>query len=373
VDEAENIFAPEVLQVEKPNFSSSESKPYDTPLPSVLNPFPAVQRESQKQENALSYAPVQISSGGNFSTYNDLMQSASLEKELLQAGYLPREKIFVRKESQEEEFSEARSGDSLPAFIKASNKLGQTVYIMVDGKGYVVARQGDLTLIQSKNASVLPYSLKIGVMECAGLDVCGVAFECDDEICTLIRDEGDTTVPRETTFTLAQKRAPAAIVDQDHVAYPIVRLSEIRADPAAALANTMASASRIRRAAAQNCVSELTALKCAIEELTLAYNRFIQTRDDFDEKICRSLLELEEINRSKFSAEPTTERGRENLRKVRYNLRKRYEFSDALLRACRKASGRVGQIRRNANELNLLSEYCLKEFSGVEFVLEETA
>ena len=114
-------------------------------------------------------APSDIMNGSfEVRNYQGVITHASLENELLNAGYVPLSKIVVRTEG----------GDKRTQYIKAMNKNGQKVFIMVDVHGYTTARSTDLTLIESHNVSVVPYSLKTGAYNCASKDVCGVAFEC---------------------------------------------------------------------------------------------------------------------------------------------------------------------------------------------------
>jgi hypothetical protein len=292
-----------------------------------------------------------------FDGHDQLMDRASLDQELLRSGYTPRGHVFVKP---------LRGPSKVgPEFIKTSNKLGQTVYIMLD-----LNCAGDvsgLRLAEVANPSIISFSTKAGVLESAGHYVTGVAIECGGGLCVLSRDPETLTLVEKNFMPVDFKTQSEEYVGS----YPIVKLSELRADPRQTLANTMVAARRIRKIAAQNCVEELSALKSAIEELTRSYNNFVKVRDTYDKEICNSLLELETIEKG-YVSEPTSEQGKANLRTLRYNLYKRYEFSDTLLRVCRRASNRAGRLRAEAAEINLLSEYCNQEFSGVTRVLEET-
>jgi hypothetical protein len=108
--------------------------------------------------------------------YQGIVSNSSLENELLNAGYAPLSKIVIRTDG----------GDKRTQYIKAINKNGQKVFILIDVHGYTTARSTDLTLVESQSASIVPYSLKTGAFNCAGKDVCGVAFECGaDAVCVL--------------------------------------------------------------------------------------------------------------------------------------------------------------------------------------------
>jgi len=117
-----------------------------------------------------------------------------VQKELIDMGYVPISKIVINKE-----------GDMEAKYIKVLNKYCQPVYIELDTEGVLSVEKGTVSHIEMKTAMETPYDIRMEALECAGKDVCGVAFECEGGVCTLMKEEGFITAPRLITFIKSER------------------------------------------------------------------------------------------------------------------------------------------------------------------------
>lgn len=296
--------------------------------------------------------------------YQGLIANSSLERELLDAGYAPLSKIVIRTDS----------GDKRVQYIKAINKKGQKLFILIDGNGYTSARATDLTLIEAHNASIVPYSVKTGAYNCAGKDVCGVAFECgSDAVCVLSRGSQDLT-PKESNFVFVEQSVQAAAtleIEGTIMSYPVVRLSEIRANPQLVLANTDTVTRRLRNTAYAAGLQELAMTQQAIDRLNISFAEFNKMREDAAIKLNRTLTQLEQWNDIYMANPPATDDAKDRYRKLQFNLSQRNDGISTLLRSMKKASDARIDIDNITNKIAEITDFCRKEFSNVEYATSE--
>ena len=111
------------------------------------------------------------------------------EEELSKNDYIYLFKILTKNTKGEEN-----------VYIKCINKRGQYVYVLIDQDyNQNIVFNKDLEYLESQE-SFIPLSFKSGVLDCAELGVCGVAFDCTDSICVINFDE--KLKPVEKTFKI---------------------------------------------------------------------------------------------------------------------------------------------------------------------------
>lgn len=296
--------------------------------------------------------------------YQGIIQNASIENELLNAGYAPLSKIVVRTDA----------GQRRTQYIKAVNKKGQKVFILVDVPGYTTARSTDLTLIEAQTVNIVPYSLKTGAYECAGRDVCGVAFECgSDAVCVLTRGNQDLT-PKEANFVYVEQQGPAAATLESEgsiMTYPVIRLSEIRANPALVLQNTDTATRRLRNAAYQAAIQDLASSQQSIGRLNEAFLRFDTVRNNAAVKLARTLQQLEQWNEVYISNPPATDELKDRYRRLQANLVRRNDGISTLLRIMRRVADKRAEVDVITREINELTDLAEKEFANVEYAVAD--
>lgn len=296
--------------------------------------------------------------------YQGIIAKQSIENELVNAGYTPLSKIVVRSDD----------GDKRTQYIKAINKKGQRVFILIDGNGYTTARTSDLTLIEAHNASIVPYSLKTGAYNCINNDVSGVAFECGpDAVCVLIRGTKDLT-PKEANFIYVEQHAPAAAaidIDGSIMSYPVIRLSEIRANPGLVLINTDMVTRRLRNTAYTAELQDLAMMQQSIGKLNASFIRFNQMRECAAYKLNKTLTQLEQWNEIYMANPPLTDMDKDKYKQLQYNLAQRNEGITTLLRSMEKVAELHNDIDMITKDINEITDYCEKEFANVEYANTE--
>lgn len=292
--------------------------------------------------------------------YKEIITTSSIENELINDGYTPISKIVVK----------TSDGDKRTQYIKAINKLGQYVFINVDGTGYTSSKTTDLVLFESKNASIVPYSLKMGGYSSAGKDVYGVAFECGTEaICVVTRGQHDLT-PHEMTYTYVETSLPVLAFKDGIMSYPVIRLSEIRANPKMVLQNTDIVTSRLRESIYESELKDLEGMQHAIDALSDAFAKFNKKREEASMKIKKSLAECYEMNKT-YTDSIETDDDKTSYRILRSNLAQRNNGAADLLRYIKKVADKKNEINRIVIEINEITESCDKEFKNYEYVLPE--
>jgi hypothetical protein len=216
--------------------------------------------------------------------------------------------------------------------------------------------------------------LKTGAYNCAGKDVCGVAFECgSDAVCVLSRGSNDLT-PKEANFVFVEQAAPAAATLESEgsiMTYPVIRLSEIRANPDLVLINTDIVTRRLRNTAYTSELQELVTLRQSIDELNMSFNRFNLMREDAARKLNQTLSQLEQWNDQYIANPPTSDVGKDRYRRLQFNLASRNEGIATLLRSMKKVADLHVNIDVITKEINDITDYDEKEFMNVEHAISE--
>lgn len=150
------------------------------------------------------------------------LAASVLASQLLDRGVVMMDQIVVRNQQ----------GEVAEQFIKGVTKYGDKVLILLD-HGQLEAPNVEGSL--SANSTLVPYSLKTGVHQCSKSELCGVAFDCQGEVCTLIRKRGSLD-PQEITFKLKgtqRFQLPVGVVMANDAvnAYPVVLWSEFWGAP----------------------------------------------------------------------------------------------------------------------------------------------
>jgi hypothetical protein len=144
-----------------------------------------------------------------------------VENELIEAGYVPVDRVVIKNRDRVE-----------CHYIKVITSRGHIAYVNVsDNVTTTTSCEDRVFSSMVTNAEIVPYSIKKGALECAGLDVCGVVFECRDSVCTVERDGVNDM--RDTNYVLNDYdiNANNIRVSDNIQSYPIVRYQDIRENP----------------------------------------------------------------------------------------------------------------------------------------------
>ena len=339
----------------------------------LVNPLvpPTGSLSSSADENLkpLSIKPTKVHpdspSTASFHDYQGMIQDKGVEQMLTESGYLPVDKILTKDEN----------GNLMCQYIKSVDATGRTSFVDLDCEGYVSVDPKDMTMVNSgsNNASVVPYSVKMGTYECASSDVCGVAFECDNEICTLKRAD-DSLVPSETVFTQSATDAghkKHGMLDNHPISYPIVSLSDIKANPERVACSIKDAHDRMRNASFGQVSQDTSGLVNATKSLNNEISRFNANQKAISASLTNTIAQLEKIHAQYKRSPPTSDHERAKLRSVHYNLRKRHDMVVDHLKLSESVNSRVDRIRELSGEVKALNDYTEKLFAGLDGVYSE--
>lgn len=307
--------------------------------------------------------------------YQGVISNASLENELINSGYAPISRIVVASDN----------GDKRTQYIKAINKNGQKVFVQLDVSGYTSARSTDLTFVESNKATIVPYSIKTGAMNCVGNNTCGVAFECgNDAVCVLSRgaDDKNDMQPKEANYVYVEKHAPSSMVIESEgstIAYPVVRLSEIRANPDLVLENTNIATRRLRNSSYEALLSDLSNTQKSIVKLWQEFSHFDQARYNNATKLNASLTQLELyndkyneiLNSSENKQIVLTDEEKDRYRLIQHNLMIRNDSIVSLLKAMKKVADKHSEMERITKEIRDITEFLNRELVNVDLAIQD--
>jgi hypothetical protein len=228
-------------------------------------------------------------STAQFSTFEGIVQNQDVERALLDRGFIPMEKILTKDDA----------GNIVCHFIKARDKLGRAVYIELDcdytcGMGFVSVGPEDRILAETRGASVIPYSLKVGTFEANNENLYGVGFECNGNFCVMARKDA-SLVPVETVFTYTRDNygQNLGIQEAHPTPFPIVKMTEILANPQAVMNNIAISHKRMRHAVFTACRKDVESMKRNAYELQCEIDRFDKISNEVSSVLSCTIDELE--------------------------------------------------------------------------------
>lgn len=282
----------------------------------------------------------------------EVTEGMNVEQELIRSNYKPYDKVlFLNPEGQ----TEAK-------YIKAINELGQRVFIELDTDGYVSIPEGSIAMQVSRETKFLPASLKHGVMQCSGTNIAGVAFECTEGICTLTRNV-NTLEPNEENFMYAS--GPSGKIASP-ITYPIIRLSEIQANPRLILRNTDEALRRLRNTTFRHAQEEFAKTQKLSQNITNAIDQFYQKILAATQSLAKSIDELEGYNKVYLEHAPIEPGQKQNAQAIMDNLLVRHDKMADLIRVLEAVSEQRSQMQAHLETLTAYSNYVEKNFTQLD-------
>lgn len=192
-----------------------------------------------------------------------------IELELKKYGYEPVQRFsFQRDENSRSE-----------CYIKSRSPYGFYIFILIDEDSLVSFSKNDLSIIENKKVTLvdIPESVKRGIYRNSNGDIIA---ECSEGICKLSHNP-KSTEPIETTFTFVSPQSSSQIIPKGSVlAYPVVRMKEIRISPKLVLERTLEETMRMRKIAYDKAKEDIkkfveiqSAVKIATENYIDKYNK----------------------------------------------------------------------------------------------------
>lgn len=255
----------------------------------------------------------------------ELVPEQALEKELSRHGFTNPVNIVVQdgKKSQ------------VP-FVKAENEIGQPVYIQVDIPGAVTRQnENDSRFKPTKTAMMIPKEEKDMAYTQAGLSVSGVAMECQDGLCTIMHND-QMKAPAEQNYSLVYtKRKEKHVIKEEMltVSYPIVRMSDLCANPVAVKKAIDCALRKMRNAALKACLCEIERVQKKFDCLCKEFKEVNCLREKVIKEFHRTITILED---SYDNCAKCPEKNACKLKEIAYNIEKRNAMFPCLMKSCKQ-------------------------------------
>ncbi len=355
-----NVLSPSVSSTESIMKTANPTSPIE--MKSVKKSLENVDKVIDVDNKKTKVLPSPTSA--EFSTFRGVSENQDIEKALLERGFISLEKILTRN----------NENVILCQFVKARDNLGHHVYIELDttckdGFGYLNVSSTDPILEVSTNASVIPYSLKIGTFEATTSNLHGIAFECDGNVCVMSRKD-KTLNPKETVFTVTDDKKFGVQLNHP-VAYPIVKFSEILINPGLVHENIQKSHNLVRNIAFESSMRDVNNML----KNTNALEREIKTFGELSNKISTDLhntiTELENYYSEYMARGITNSSHAEKLKTIKFNLAKRNELLVDYISLCHSMRERSHKVAVLTQEIADINVHMKNLFSGINSILIE--
>ncbi len=287
----------------------------------------------------------------------ELLSGDRIEELLQKKGFKPKEKIII---------------NSSCLYIKCLTKSGHSVFVELDTGGIVAKTGCDFAYIKSDKAELVPYAYRMGCFKTAGSHVAGVAFQCEDGICTLTSI--DEPYPKMVNFVTREncniKVRTAFISEQGPHAYPIVRLSEILVDSELVHSMIAESSDNIMRVSYALSHTKLIKLSQKISNLGDSLTHFMMVKDEKMKELCDSIKKLESVaeNNSSCDAKILCDDDKAKDAQITANLAKRRKLFTNLIRSSNCIISSGPQISKICEGISEMSKCMEKEYLNLDKV-----
>ncbi|AYV86128.1 MAG: hypothetical protein Solumvirus1_3 [Solumvirus sp.] len=253
-----------------------------------------------------------------------------IHSQLIKLGYQPLESVVTQG-----------GASVLPQihYIKACDSAGRIVYILMDQAGYSAVSTDNRIYLASNRATVLPLAAKRSALENAH-GASGVIFECKGLVCALLRHPHGGE--EETNFTHSEKISDSIGILEGERAYPypIVRYSELIANPAIISKIIRDSTVNIGNSEYQKIQKMFTDLDEARAKANLAYERFKAARESAFNSIKKDISTLNGFN---DKIEHGVSADESQVMQIRENLAVRNRLIPTLFHQCKE----VGMLKQD--------------------------
>lgn len=214
-----------------------------------------------------------------------------VELELKKYGYEPIQRFNFQNDSGKTE-----------CYLKSRSPYGFFVFVLVDENSLISFSKDDLSIIENRKGVLtdIPESVKRGIYKNSNGDVIA---ECSDGICKLSHNPKSTD-PIETTFTFVSPQTVSRVVPGGSVlAYPVVRMKEIKTSPKLVLERTLEETMRMRKIAydkAKEDIRKFVEIQSAVKLITEQYiDKYNKVRNILSREI-----PIHTANQNKFINDP---------------------------------------------------------------------
>ena len=264
----------------------------------------------------------------------------SVDEVLVNAGFVKTSVLAIKGEN----------GVDLTPYFRSYTSLGDICYIEIDPtEGINMATTNGIDRMRAtvRTGSTIKQQTMISVAQCANSAVCGVAFECDSEVCVLVPTSHTETGFREQVYVVTEALPSKNVqLHGTPLAYPVIRLSEILSCPEAAI-KKVNEASRIIAARtiglAQTSMTELASrATCLSKSLGLLTSHW----DTIHRNRCKEIDELHKLREYYACIRPPTCESMETEKKIVAELCARGHALEAYLALQARIVGLLPELGR---------------------------
>jgi len=270
-----------------------------------------------------------------------------VEAELRESGYTPVSRIVVDQD-----------GELEGQYIKALNLYGQYIYIDLDAKGLVSTDGSEVIYTEVLNSTELPL---LDAYNCVKSSDCGVASECVNGICTMKRESG-RRYPRQN-FLKSERAGDVstyANMGDTILSYPIVRLSDIRANPERSLLAQNAATTQLRNQRNEALLADVEEMGNLLNQLVAEFNDFEELRSELTTRVATDLAQLEVDNLSYIQNPPRNEEERNQAEAILDDLMRRNEIVIDILECSKKVTDLNDTLKKAISVIQSSKKECLK-------------
>jgi hypothetical protein len=219
------------------------------------------------------------------------MSDCKLELNLESYGYYPIRRISINNKN-----------DNSVHYIKAINKNGEKVYIMIDVDEVFPSFPSDCTMKMETDGNTIPLSVKSGAIKSASLEVSGVAFECDDDGVTVIYRRKNDVHPIEVNYSFNISNCSNCVI-----IFPVVRLSEIYIDNDIVVENTSIVTCRLRNNIHNILIKDINSFGSSLTSLNESFCNFHEIYEEYSDLINKDFDYYIKLNKYYNSLGPLDE------------------------------------------------------------------
>jgi len=119
-------------------------------------------------------------------------------------------------------------GHETAPYMRATTKMGDLCYIELNSNDPLsIERIPDRIKVSIKTGSVISNPTKMTIAECSNGSVCGVALECDNELCMVSHTDDNKDYSEINLSVLSEMPTKSHHVRGWPVAYPMIRYTDI--------------------------------------------------------------------------------------------------------------------------------------------------
>lgn len=177
-------------------------------------------------------------------------------------------------------------------YYQVHNTDGDIFYVKIDSDAGVTGVSKDFRTFREIKGMDIPLSYKVGLAKCANSVMCGVAFQCNGDVCFL-RENNSPGQFSEKTYSETTDHIHQTLSNPKYpVAFPVVTLSEVIRDKNEVRRRVRMATKRIWDTIFRNTDESLDSTIKSLNNLTLSAIHFRELRKKFHQQIIRDTEDL---------------------------------------------------------------------------------